>query len=55
MMSPDERTADVAQPESEEWYRLLFKNAHDMIFVYEVTENTVHKDGEKFIAQIIGM
>ena len=39
MMSPYEKTEDVAQPDSEEWYRLLLKNAHDMIFVYEVTEN----------------
>jgi len=39
MIPPNEKNSDLAQPESEEWYRLLLKNAHDMIFVHEVTEN----------------
>ena len=39
MMSPDEKKVEVAQQDSEERYRLLVKNAQDMIFIHEINEN----------------
>jgi PAS domain S-box-containing protein len=42
-MSPDEKTAKEAQQKSKERYRLLLKNAHDMIFVHGITENGYEK------------